>query len=310
MSETSATAAAPPPAQPSWRRRSRGGRAGNGFFILLIRSGGMFLAPFFLFWVAAWFLLTAAPARQASFDLAKRLGHAGRGRRIWFGFRHFYTFGMLLLDRVAILAADQSEKYRSTFHGEEEIREAIAQGKGVILQSAHLGNWEVMGQLVNRLDAPFNMVMFDAVDPKVKATMEALASHRSFRILYSDGTANAAAAILAALRAGEIVGLMGDRVVAGDAVPARILGDQASLPAGGYVLSAAAKAPLFFAFAVRTGWRRYSLHGHGVGVLRYESRRHKQRDLERWAQLYADQIESYLRAFPHQWGNFFPFWTR
>ena len=293
----------------TWQTKPRGGRLGNGFFIVLIRCGGLALAPFFLFWVALYFLVAAPAARRASFNLAR---HLGRGRflpgRLWFAFRHFYTFGLLLLDRIAILAADQAHKYHIDFIGEENIRNSLREGKGVVLLTAHLGNWEAMGHLLTRLDAPFCMVMFDTLDEKLRSTMEDMARHRSFRILHTDGSPPSAAAILTSLREGEIVGMMGDRVLAGESVEAPFLGGTIDLPVGGYVVAAAAKAPLIYVFAVRRGWRRYSFHGSEAQHLAYTNRRQKKPDLERWAAEFAQEIETFARRYPYQWGNFFPFW--
>ena len=165
-----------------------------------------------------------------------------------------------------------------------------------------------MGHLLTRLDRPFCMVMFDAIDERLKQTMEDMARDRSFRIIYTDGSPASAAAILSALRAGEIVGMMGDRVLAGDSVDVDFLGGTAQLPVGAYVVCAAARAPLVHVFAVREGWRRYSFHGIPAGTLAYADRKNKRADLQRWAGEFAIQIESVLREHPHQWGNFFPFW--
>lgn len=242
-------------------------------------------------------------------DLAIRLD---RGKslvqRLWFAFRHFYTFGTLLLYRVAILGGDQADRYRIEFTGEEQIRSALAGGRGAVLLTGHIGNWEVMGQLLTRLDAPFNMVMFDGVPPALKATMENLARDRTLKVLYTDGSPTAAAAMLKVLRDGEMVGMQGDRGLAGEPVEVPFLGGTAALPVGAYVLAAAAKAPLLHVFAVRRGWRRYSFHGFETPPMSYRDRRNKQPDLQRWATAFASRMEDFLREYPHQWGNFFPFW--
>ncbi|MCA8954776.1 MAG: hypothetical protein KDC87_01810 [Planctomycetes bacterium] len=294
---------APGRGTPAWQTRPRGG-AGNAFFVGLVRRGGLWLAPFFLFWVALYFLVAAPAARRASFDLARRLGRA----RWWFAFRHFFTFGMLLLDRVAILGAGQADRFRIEFHGEDLLRAALAEGHGLVLLTAHLGNWEAMGHLLTRLERPFYMVMYPTAAAGEQARMADLARDRSFEILHSDGSPAAAAAILGALRAGGIVGMMGDRVVAGDAVEVPLLGAPVPLPAGAYAVSAAAAAPLAHVFAVRLGWRRYAFHAFRTAPLRYTDRRAKRADLARWAGEFAARIEQFLVRYPYQWGNLFPFW--
>ena len=302
---------AEPATRPTWHARRRGGRLGNGFFLALVRHGGLWLAPFFLTFVAFYFVFAAPAGRRASIQLARRLG---RGKtwfgRMWFAYRHFYTFGLLLLDRTAILSCDQADKYKIEFDGEEHIRSALAEGRGAVLLTAHLGNWEAMGHLLTRLGRPFNMVMYDGVDAKMRATIENMAKQRSFEILHTDGSPSSAAGILSALRKGEMVGMMGDRVFAGDSVEVPFLGQPARFPVGSFVLAAAAAAPMVHVFAVRRGWRKYSFHGVPAANMRYRDRKRKRDDLEAWATEFAERVEQFVRESPYQWGNFFPFWHR
>jgi predicted LPLAT superfamily acyltransferase len=173
-----------------------------------------------------------------------------------------------------------------------------------------------MGHLLTRLDAPFCMVMLDTVTEELRATLAAMTRDRSFRVLYSDGSPATAAAILAELRAGAMVGMMGDRVVAGGSVPVPFLSGTAEFPVGPYLLAAAAGAPLIQVFAIRRGWRRYSFHavtqlapamvggGGSAG-----GRRQRRRELAAAAAGFAAELEQVVRAHPHQWGNFYDFWA-
>ncbi len=292
---------------PQWTGRARGGRFGNRFFALLVKRA-RWMTPWFLFWVSLYFLVAAPAARRVSFQLARRVG---RGRWFWsrlvFAYRHFFTFGNLLLDRIEILGG-RAERYRFEFDGEDHIREALALGRGVILVTGHLGNWEAMGHLLTRLQAPVCLIMYDGVQPALKATMEKLAAGRSFRVIYSDGSPNTAAAVLAALRSGAIVGMMGDRTLRGEGVAVELLGGTAEFPTAPYVLAAAAGAPLMHVFALRAGSRSYRFVGFPAQQLSYASRRDKQRDLQRWAGEFAQRLEQKTRDLPWQWGNFFPIW--
>lgn len=295
--------------RPKWSGASRGGRLGNLFYVQLIRWGGLSLAPFFLFWTSLYFLLFAAPeGRRHSFALARRLGLGRSAAQRWrFAFRHFFTFGTLLLDRIAILNG-LGARYEFRFEREEEIVRALARGQGVILVTAHLGNWEVMGHLLERLGRPVTLVMYDGVAPALRRTLDRLSEGRSFRVLYTDGSPASAAGIIAALRRGEIVGMMGDRVLRGRAVAVDFCGARASFPVAPYVVAVASGAPLLYVVAVRTGRKRYDLSATPTGAFTYADRRDKDADHARWAREFARELEAHLRAHPHQWGNFFDFW--
>jgi predicted LPLAT superfamily acyltransferase len=295
---------------PRWSQTARGGKFGNLFYVALVRHGGLALAPFFLFWTSLYFLLIGSPeGRRHSFALARRLGLGESALGRWsFAFRHFFTFATLLLDRVAILNGC-ADRYEFQFEREGEIVRALGQGKGALLVTAHLGSWEVMGHLLERLKTPVTLVMYDGAPPALRATLERLSAGRSFRVLYTDGSPTSAAGILAALARGEIVGMMGDRVFKGRALAADFCEAPAQFPLAPYALAVASGAPLLYVIALRAGRRRYELRATPTAPFSYADRRHKDIDHARWVQAYAKNLERELRAHPHQWGNFFDFWA-
>jgi len=286
----------------------RGGRFGNLFFAVLARGRLSFLIPFFLFWVALYFVAAAPAARRASFELADRVGRGGSLlRRLRFAFRHFYAFGTLLIERVSILSGnDRSFRFESS--GEEHIRAALAGGGGAILLTAHIGSWEVMGHFLGRFGRPFTLVMADVVQPGMRRTAEDLAAGRSFRVLESDGSPGAAAAVLEVLSRGEIVGMMGDRVLGDRGIEVPFLDGTARFPTGPFALAAAGGAPLLAAFAFRTGRRSYAFHGYPPIQVGREPSRERHGQVRELAAGFAARLEEVLREHPEQWGNFYPFW--
>ncbi|RMG07966.1 MAG: hypothetical protein D6731_22700 [Planctomycetota bacterium] len=291
---------------PAWARaRPRGGRLGNLFFAALAgRRLGLVLVPFFLFWVSLYFVCFAPRARRASFELARRLGLRWR---LLFCWRHFYAFGRSLIDRQAILAGNTSG-FCFASRGKEHLEAALAEGRGAILLTAHFGNWELMAHVLGERTARVTLVMHEGVAEGVRSTLERLAQGRSFRVIFTDGSPSAAAGILSALAEGDIVGLMGDRVLAGAATRVPLLGAEVRLPVGPYVLAAASGAPLLHAFCTREGRRRYVFEAFPAQTLRLRSRRRRKEDLRRLAAAFAQRLEDCLRRRPEQWGNLYSLW--
>jgi len=286
----------------------RGGRLGNLFFATLARNGGLALVPFFLFWVALYFVVAAPAARRVSFDLADRVGRGGSLlRRLRFAFRHFYSFGSMMIEASALFGG-RARGFQVEAVGEEEIGRALALGKGAVLVTAHLGSWEAMGHMLARLGTPVSLVMADGVQPELRATMERVNDGRSFQVLHTDGSPTSAAAILAVLARGEIVGVMGDRLFGGRGVSVPFLGGRATFPLGPYVLAAAAEAPVFHVFSVRRGPRRYAFYGFPAGTPDRSDRRTRDAELSRFAGAFAQRLEGFVREVPEQWKNFYPFW--
>ncbi len=293
----------------SWTGQSRGGRLGNLFFVFLVRSGGLVLAPFFLVWVALYFLFAAPKSRRASTDLARRLKLAPTAiHGLCFAFRHFYTFGILHLDRLAILAG-QASAYQFEASAPDAVRAALGPDRGAILLTAHIGNWEAMGLVLADLDVPLRLVMYDGIDEKMRAAVEEMSRGRNFEVIYTDGSPASAAAILQALREGAVVGMMGDRSLSGESASVPFLDGEADFPLSPYVVAVAAGAPIMHVFTVRTGRRSYKVHHHPFKTLSYQNRASRRDDLRGWAAEFAQHLEQTLREQPQQWGNFFPFWN-
>lgn len=291
-----------------WTGRRRGGRLGNGFFVLLLRAGGLPLAPFFVAWVALWFVCTSGDARRSSMSLARRLGVDGAVGRLVFAWRHFLGFGLLQVDRMAVLAGLGAKfRYKST--GLAPMRAALAEGKGAVLVATHIGNWELAGQILTDIGAPLALVMYEAETDEARAALDALERERGFRVIRADGSPATAAAILAALRDGCMVGIMGDRLLAGGGAEVELLGETARLPVAPYVVAAQAGAPVFHTYCVRTGLRRYHFIGFEAGVPVLGQRSERAGNLQRAAQSYADHVGQVLREHPHQWGNFHDVWA-
>src|SRR6476620_5279209 len=118
--------------------RLRGGRSGIWFFLTALRVLGLRLTYALLPPVAAYFSF-ASPDISATMDYHRRVfGELPRWKRRWMVFRHFLSFGFALIDRVAILAG-KTRHFSFTFDGEEHLRQAVAEGRGVLLLTAHIG---------------------------------------------------------------------------------------------------------------------------------------------------------------------------
>src|SRR5258708_29818519 len=91
-------------------------------------------------------------------------------KRRWLVFKHFLSFGRALIDRTAILAGEK-QHFSFTFDGEHHLREAVAGGRGVLVLTAHLGDWEAGGALLSRLDRPINVPGFDKESAEIRSLL-------------------------------------------------------------------------------------------------------------------------------------------
>src|SRR5665213_2085241 len=175
---------APPVASsPHWSGtgKLRGGRWGIWFFMTALRVLGLRLTYALLAPPALYFCFVS-PDASATMDFHRRVfGGQPWWKRRWLVFKHFLSFGRALVDRTAILAS-KTKEFSFSFDGEHHVHKALAEGHGVLLLTAHLGNCEAAGQLLTRLDVPINVTGFDKESAAIRALL-AKSSRAKFRLL-------------------------------------------------------------------------------------------------------------------------------
>jgi predicted LPLAT superfamily acyltransferase len=286
----------------------RGGRRGIGFFLIALRLLGLRLTYLLLVPPAIYFSF-ASPDVRATMDYHRRVfGPVPWWRRRWLVFRHFLSFGRAIIDRTAILAGD-TRHFSFSFDGEKYLLQAVAEGRGVLLLTAHVGNWEAAGQLLTRIDVPINITGFDLESPEIRTLLNR-ASKQKFQLIPLTGSPTDAIPLVAALRRGEIVAMLGDRSYGSPSANVPFLGGTASFPVGAYVMAAIAGSPLVAAFNLREPGGHYRLFG--FPPLRPHRPPHHERDayLRDCAAQFAADLESVVKHDPLQWYNFYPFWDR
>lgn len=285
----------------------RGGRNGIAFFTSLIRWCGPGVAYAFAILPACYFSFTS-PDVPATMDFHRRMfGHVPWWKRRWYVFKHFLSFGRAIIDRTAILAGG-AKKFSFTFDGEQHIHDAVAAGKGVLLLTAHVGNWEAAGQLLARVKCPINVTGFDKEIPAIRAVLDRSAKQH-FKLIPLTGAPTDAIQLVAAMRRGELVCMMGDRTYGSPAQNIPFLGGTAPFPIGGYVMAAIAGAPIVTVFSLREPGGHY--HFFGFPPVPPHHPPHHQRDahLRACAMQFAERLETIVKRDPFQWYNFFPFWV-
>ena len=286
----------------------RGGRWGVWFFITALRVLGLRVAYLLTVPVAVYFSFTS-PDVAATMDFHRRIfGRVPWWKKRWLVFRHFLSFGRAIIDRTAILAG-HTHKFSFSFDGEHHVHKALAEGRGVLLLTAHIGNWEAAGQLLTRLDVPINVTGFDKESAEIRALL-AKHSKAKFRLLPLTGEPTDAIPLVAALRRGEIVAMLGDRAYGSPALPATFLGGTVRFPIGAFVLAAMANSPLIMVFNLREPGGHYRFYG--FPALHPKMPPHNERDayLGDCATGFAQNLETIVRRDPLQWYNFYPFWEQ
>jgi predicted LPLAT superfamily acyltransferase len=294
-----------------WSGRTRGGYVGNSIFVALIRYIGPWCAYLLLVPVSFYYLFSAPKAVSASRDYLRRIDGGGGS---WLAtlcliFKHFFSFGKSLIDRIAVTEGNP-QGFEFLFHGEDHIRQALAEGKGVVIISAHCGNWQAAATLLGRLEVAVNMVAYEGEAAPLRRFSPLTSGKAQVALISLEDPLAAGIQIMSALRRGEIVAMHADRALeASLTIQAPFLGAAASFPVGPFAVAAVSGAPLIHAFAMRISDYHYRFYAYPAEHLSF-SRKHleRQEQMRSWVGLFAARLEETLRQYPLQWYNFYNFW--
>jgi predicted LPLAT superfamily acyltransferase len=293
------------------------GRTTSGFGIRLMywlfRVFGPLFAYTLLYFVVFYYLLFAGRHGRSSRNYLRRaFPQAGALKILWLNYCHFLSFGRVLLDR-AYAFSGMHDRFVFERENTEAFAAGLAQGKGLIVVSAHMGNWELAAHTLatlgkNVTKVPINLVWFLNEGSDAEKHLERVRGDQPYNIIDSRDPMQASIDMVAALKRGEIVAIHGDRYT-GNALRVPFFGADAPFPSGPYVVAANTGAPVVWVFANRLGSCHYSLRVIGPRALQYRSRRERNDDLRNWTAEYAAHLEARLREFPLQWHNFYEFWA-
>ncbi|MBK7432925.1 MAG: lipid A biosynthesis acyltransferase [Chitinophagaceae bacterium] len=290
----------------SWHGKSRGTKLGYRIFVWVIRRFGVRPAYFLLRFVTVYFFLTSARASKAIYSLYRhKLGY-GRLRSVFKIYRNYYMLGQGLIDKVVVMSGIPNQ-FSFHFDGEENLRKIAAMGKGGILLSAHIGNWDIAGHLFKRLETPINIVLFDGEHEQIKQYLDGVTGGRIMNIIVIRNDLSHIYAISNALQRNELVCLHADRFIEGNkTIRADFLGSPARFPQGPFILAATFKVPVSFVFAVKESPLHYHLFATDI---RDYSQFNREKVMQEMLEDYAETMEEKLKRYPDQWFNYFDFWN-
>jgi predicted LPLAT superfamily acyltransferase len=304
---------------PRWGRiAERGSIWGIRFTAACYRVLGRRASLPLVYGVVTYFYLTDAPGRRASLAYLRRVHSTAEGRRTLPRppgqrecFRHYRTFALAIVDRLAIWFG-RGDEFEFAAHGLEYVDGLAEQGRGALLLGAHLGSFDALRLLARRAGRTVNVLMFTANAERINRVLRELAPEIEDQVISVDpASVQTVFTIRERLRRGEHVAILADRIEIGArdrALQVPLLGGLVELPQAPILLAGLLGCPLVSIVALREGPGRYQVHLDVLAERVRLPRRDRTAAVAALLTSYARRLEHHCLAFPYQWFNFFDYW--
>jgi KDO2-lipid IV(A) lauroyltransferase len=225
-------------------------------------------------------------------------------RRIRIGM--FRNFAKYLVDFFRFEKLDK-DFIRKNIHLQDldNFDRGLTRGKGAIVLTAHLGNWELGGVVMALLGYPLWAVALPHKEKKVNDFFNGQRQSKGLNVI---PLGRAVRQCLNLLRENKMVALVGDRDFTEKGITVNFFGRPAFFPEGPAAFSLKTGACIVPGFMVRNPDDSFSLRIERP--IEFTPGQEKEKDIRQLVGIYQAIIEKYIRLYPDQWYMFRRFWKQ
>ena len=209
----------------------------------------------------------------------------------------FAHFGALLFELIKFGSYSREQMLAaSEVEGEERLRQAQAQGRGILIFTGHFGYWELLAMAHALRMAPMTVLARPLDNPYLHAALEEIRTSTGNAVIYRQG---AVRRILRNLAGGGIVGVLIDQHLhSTDAVFVEFFRRPAATTSALAALALRTGAPVIPVFALPLAHGRYRfIYEHPVDPPRADT----PDAVREFTQRCTDVLEMYVRRHPELW---------
>jgi KDO2-lipid IV(A) lauroyltransferase len=178
-----------------------------------------------------------------------------------------------------------------------DVRALGARGNGVILLTAHFGNWELLGQCMRfAVGRSISAVVKPQANPYVDAAINRRRAQFGNTIIPMD---RAVREVLRTLHAGGVAGMLADQAAAKESLAVPFFGREVPTYQGPAVFALRTRAPLLLGFAVRQADGNYSATFQPVPM--DDLQEYNEANIIELTRRHVAMTEKMIREYPEQW---------
>ena len=220
----------------------------------------------------------------------------------------FLQFARSLADYCALGNLDPAylQNLFEQLRGAEHLTQALKHGRGVILVTAHLGNWELGGLFFALKGYKINAVTLEEHMDQLTVMREQYRSVHGIRTIRIGSSPFSFIDVMAALRRNEIVAMLVERPYASASVEVEFFGKPTPFSNGPVMLALGTGAVILPGFVYSNRDEKYC--GEIREAIPLDSFEDHPTAVRHNTQKIARVFESVIREHPDQWYNFVPLW--
>ncbi len=194
------------------------------------------------------------------------------------------------------------------WRGFEHFEKARALGKGIILVTGHLGNWELGGTLLALRGLPMTVITLEEPSTELTRWRDELRQRLGIKtITVGPGHDFAFVEMMNVLRRNEILAMLVDRPYADTGARVKFCGRDTPFSTAPALLWQHTGAAVVPAFVLQESGGRYI--SFADAPLDFQSHEDKRAALVKNTQHLATHFEDIIRKYPEQWFNYVPIWN-
>ena len=217
--------------------------------------------------------------------------------------RMFMNYGEYMADYFCLpqLPRQKARAVFSHLKREEIIRKALKKGRGVILLSAHIGNWEFGSIMIRHSRYPLAVVSLPHNTAPTNALVNRFREDKGISVIEVDASPFSALPILKHLRKNGVVAMMGDKDFFGNGKTIPYFGKQVRFPIGPVIIAMSSGAALIPAFVLKQPDGKY--FGVLEDAIPLSNQRPREQAIQKNLEKIAAIFETYIQRYPDQWYN-------
>jgi Kdo2-lipid IVA lauroyltransferase/acyltransferase len=199
----------------------------------------------------------------------------------------FMALGEMSQDKIRDLAALENP---------EILHQTMADGKGVILMTAHFGNFELLGSAIVAMGYPLNALVRTQSNPHVDRMQNKIRRRAGVNPIKADVSVRH---LIRALRDGQCVAMLPDVNAGDDGIFVDFMGRQASTPRGLAYYAWKYNVPVIPTFIVRQPDGRHKVHF--CQPIEPDAAGDEETATRKLTIAVTDKLEEFVRLYPDHW---------